>query len=517
MTKETMMSDQEHRLRRYVLVLIAWWREIIGGTALIAAGIGTAVLASQLLWPTYGTSADAVIIHAATNVSMDTTIEAAPERNRDRARLMARRAALLGLVHNGSVARAVIERLDGLLSERESTEARLLPKIDAALVVASNSTLRYGSDLIRVTARTDSPEKAAAIADAWTEEYVSHVNRLYSRVPENLVASIAAAVESARRNYVAAQRDLERFTAVTSIDRVSRLIESKKEIVNQLRVLETTTNTASIRAHTELLVDEYATRSKLLQLITAVRSLRTQIELGSEAGSASTGLALALLKVGIHSLSTDPPDSLEIKVDSSAFHADTADQLADVDALLLSLEKQVEQSGMNVERLSENLYGEPTAAVGSGALLAADAGGGSPNSSQRSSRFLDRLRSSVEGGISTPIDSFLSELEDEILDLEVKREAADAERASLVQHRDNMRSALESLEKESVELRLALAAETPQLRVASQAVVPTNHDGLPLLPIVILAAIFGLLTMTCLACFANAMNWHPLLKTGAAR
>lgn len=499
------MTKQE-KMRSYVLVLVAWWREIVGGAALVTVGVGAVVLVSQVLWPNYESSAEVLIVRAPTHVSLDDTIETMRESTGER-RLRARRAALVGLVRNTNVARAVLERLQGLLGDEKMTEARLLRRIRGSLVIANNATLRDGSDLIRITARGDSPELAAAIASTWAEEYVRHTNQVSSRVPEELMNSVAAAAERARQDYDTAQRTLEEFVATTNIDSFPRLIEAKKQVVNELQALDLTTGVASIRASSNLLVNNYNARGDIVQLIGAAQGLRDQIEFGGEEGLASTGLALALLKIGAHAKGADLSGSLEIKIDGDAFHATAADQLADVDALVDALEKRVARSGEHFESLSTSLY--TRADAGSDAsLFLADAGADASDSSQ----WTPNGSASLEAGILTPIGRFIDSLEQEILLLESQYEATTSKRTSLVQARDNMRSAFDSLEKERVEMRLSRAAEAPELRVASPAIAPMRRSGLPLLPIVILAAIFGLSAMTCAAFLANVMNWRPFLK-----
>lgn len=499
------MTKQE-KMRSYVLVLVAWWREILGGAALVTVGVGAVVLVSQVLWPNYESSAEVLIVRVPTHVSMDDTIETMRESTGER-RLRARRAALVGLVRNTNVARAALERLEGPLGDETMTEARLLRRIRGSLVIANSATLRDGSDLIRITARYDSPELAAAIASTWAEEYVKHTNQISSRVPEELMNSVAAAAERARQDYDTAQRTLEEFVATTNIDSFPRLIEAKKQVVNELQALDLTTGTASIKANADLLVRNYNNQGSMVQLIDVALGLRDQIEFGGEEGLASTGLALALLKIGAHAGDADLSNSFEIKIDGDTFHATAADQLADVDALVDAIEKRVARSGENFQRLSATLYRRADA--GSDApLFLADAGGNAPEPSQRARHG----SGSLEAGILTPIGSFINDLEQEILLLESQHEATTAKRAYLVQARDIMRSAFDSLEKELVEMRLSRAAEAPELRVASPAIAPMRRSGMPLLPIVILAAIFGLSAMTCAAFLANVMNWRPFLK-----
>lgn len=498
-------------------VLVAWWREIVVGTVLVSVGVGVVVAVQQVLWPRYESSADALIVVAPTHVSMDTTIEAARAVTSSQpVHVRARRAALVGLIRNGSVARAVLERLDGLLDGKNEkmTEGRLLERISGELVISTSATLRHGSDLIRVTARADSPEKAATIAETWTAEYVRHVNQLSSRVPERLVDSLAAEARRARQDYDTAQQVLEDFVATTNIDIFPRLIESKKQIVNELQALDLVSSTASIKAHTDLLVSNYGIQSNLAQLITAAEGLRDQVEFGGEDSLAATALALALLKIGSYASDANLPSSLEIKVDSDAFNASAADQLADVDALIDTLERRIVESGRVFGRLSESLFRTVEAdAENAPSSLLADAAADSSSSSQlEAAAIMTDEGILLEAGITTPISRFVDDLEQEILLLESQHESVTAERILLAQERDNMLSAMDSLEKELVEMRLARAAEVPELRVAASAVVPTRRSGLPLLTLVILVAILGLPAMTCLAFLANAMHSRPFLK-----
>ena len=499
-----------------MLILVAWWREIVVGAVLVSVGVGAIAAVRQTLWPQYESSADALIVVAPTHVSLDTTIEAARAvASNQPVHVRARRSALVGLIRNGSVARAVLERLDGLLDgkNKKMTEGRLLRSISGELVISTSATLRHGSDLIRITARADSPEKAATVADAWTAEYVRHVNQLSSRVPERLVDSLAAAAKRASQDYNAAQKALEDFVATTNIDIYPRLIESKKQIVNELQALDLVTSTASIKAHSDLLIRNYNVRSNLAQLVTAAEGLRDQIESGGEESRASTGLALALLKIGSYASDANLPNSLEIKVEGDAFDANAADQLADVNALIDTLGKQITESGQSLERLSESLY-HVTAADTENvpSPLLADAAADSSTSQSEAVAIISSVSNSLEAGIINPISSFVDDLEQEILLLESQHEAVTAERILLAQERDNMLSAMGSLEKELVEMRLASAAEVPELRVAASAVVPTRRNGLPLLAIVIMAAILGLPAMACLAFMANAMYYRPFLK-----
>lgn len=368
-------------LWKYLLVLTAWWREIVVGAALFTVLVSGAAWAVRLILPTYETFADVTIVGATANRSLDDAPSVSGLNQRDR--MAPRRAALAGLVHNTGVARKVIERLRGQLDEEEAREAVLLERIAAEIFMTRNVNRREGSDLIRITARADSPEKTAAIANAWAEEYVIHVNRLYEPARESLMASITEELKRAREDYHAAQSDLEAFMAGNNLDRLNRLIEAKNGILAQLTDL----------------------------------------------------------------------------------------WRAGIDSRFSRLE--IEQQASTLRELNERI----SAADGS------------------------------------EMSRFIAEVEDEVQALLAEREAKMAAHHALVEDRNIKRSALTTLQNESVELRFGISsAETPEVRLASPAAIPAAPSGTPLPVIVILAGMGGLAAAVCLAFLAAALNVRPLFE-----
>ena len=507
--------SHEISIGRRILVLIAWWREILVGAALVTVVVSGAVLAKRLFLPTYEAFADVTIVRTMTNVSIDNTLETAREFTGGlTARMAARRAALVGLVHNASVARAVIERLRDRLDDKEVQAAILLERIDSELVVALNATRRQGSDLIRIIASSDSPDKTAAIATAWAEEYVSHVNRLYEQVPESLTVSISEELKRARQDYQDAQKNLEKFISSNNIDQMTRLIEEKRSIVRQLTDLwresidsqlsklevEQQAATAVFNERTESLIAmlslEYEKQRQLDRLLADARSLRTQIETGGEASVASNGLALMLLKAGAYASSVGPASALDIRVDGTASHIDAASQLADVKALIVALEAQYEVLEFSIERLSKDLPEQYSRGATSNPLW--------------NPEHVRELNGRIKEADSNEVSRITAVLEDEVQELLAEREARMAMHQTLVEDRNIKRSALTTLQNESVELRIGSSADTPEVRLASPAAVPVDPAGIPLLLIVILAGGAGLPAAACTALLAAAVNVQPL-------
>lgn len=515
-------------LWRYLFVLTAWWREIVGGAALFTLLISAAALAVRLILPTYEAYADVTMVGMTANRSIDDTQSGRGPSLHDRA--APRRVALVGLVHNTSVARKVIERLRGQLAEEEAREAVLLERVAAEIFMTRNVNRQEGSDLLRITARADSPEKTAAIANAWAEEYVVHVNRLYEPARESLMASIAEELKRAREDYHAAQSGLEAFMAGNNLDRLNRLIEAKKGIVAQLTDLwrvgidsqlskmeiEQHAGATAINERTEsrtaALIGEYEKQRNVKRLLADARSLRTQIETGGEASVASNGLALILLKAGAYASSAAPARSLNVTIDDAAPHADAAGQIADVNALIVALEARNEALESSIERLSQEMpeyFRKPAAA--------AERGDEAGDSTLWNPAHVRELNERISGTDDSEISRLVAEVEDEVQALTTEREARMATHHALVEDRNIKRAALTTLQNESVELRVGISsAETLEVRLASPAALPAAPSGMPLLVIAILAGFGGLAAAVCLAFLAAALNVRPCFRrTGA--
>ena len=232
--------DDEIDLRKYIDILIAWRWEILAMTVAGALLAAAAVLGMRFLQaPEYTATSTVAIARTSSNVNFDenfqTTLNEQNLTTSARADVLVttRRAALVGLVANGAVAEAVSTALDSSFEEEERVPRRLMGRIEAEAVVAPGS--RTEGDLIQITAGADTPEKAAALANAWAHAYVEHVNRLYGEVPEMLVASVQNEQSLAQADFDAAQRDLEAFISDNEISRLDREIAEKQQIIASLQ------------------------------------------------------------------------------------------------------------------------------------------------------------------------------------------------------------------------------------------------------------------------------------------
>ena len=234
------LMDDEIDLRKYIDVLFAWRWEILLATTLAALLAGGAVLGLRFLQtPMYKANATVAIARTSSNINFDenfrTTLSDQGMTTAARADVLVgtRRAALVGLVSSGAVAESVSAQLDSSFTEEERVPRRLMANIEAEAVVAPGS--RTEGDLIQITAKADSPEKAAALATTWAHTYVEHINRLYGEVPEQLLASVQGELEQTQSSFDSAQRNLEAFISDNKIDRLDREIAEKRQIIDSLQ------------------------------------------------------------------------------------------------------------------------------------------------------------------------------------------------------------------------------------------------------------------------------------------
>ena len=534
MTNETGVDDasfdrgEEVSLGRYVRVLVAWRREIVLGAVLAAVGSGALILAIQVILPMYESSSDVAIVRMTSSVSLDKKFSTGATTDDTKRRMRsldieatAKRAAFLGLVKSGNVAQAVSERLREQLDEKEAHAARLIEEIGAELVTVGTLSPRNTSNLIRVTASADSPEKAAAIANAWAEEYVDHVNRLYRHTPSDQLDSLVAELEKTREAHDAAQKKLETFIANSNVGQLNRWIEAKHNLVVNLRDIwsdmvdvqmltmqkaqenQTETVRLLIESREDALSESYATRRRLENMLNNAMDIRSQIERGHQTSVASNALALMMLKTEAYASSARLLSALEVNFDNVVGNnGDETDQLTDVNALITTLQDRIEKIDLDIEKYEKLLSSYITTTTTT-----------TTTTTESSLLALEDMDAQFTvKDANNPLPRFINELEREIQSLRAESEAVSTRLAVLVQNRDVHRSALETLGNEIVELKLAMSAVTSEVRLASRALVPVD-SAYPSAPLVaVLGGILGLLAAVCLAFFANSEGVRPLLE-----
>ena len=478
----------------YATAVALWWREILALSATAALlGIAGVWSLGQLV-PRYAASADVAIIHTSSSVALDERFQAVDrsELQIQRRGRPARRAALVGLVHQADLAERVFDRLQSDLEEGASP-VELLSAIDAELVTVGMAGNRPESDLIRLTAYASGAPLAKALADAWAEAFVEDMNALFADVPRQVVDTVAAELASVRARYADAEAELQAFMAASRIDLLEQEIAAKdaviEEVVSTWRLTATAAfqkeMTSRLAAIDEDLAHLRQTRARLRD----AQGLRLLLD-SSPSSVATNSLALYLFKARL----TAEDAHLEIRLgDMPAVSA--ADQQRDVDTTIKSLERQILDLDASVADQTDAL----ASLVGD-----SDEEGGIRNLLRRMVQQLDTNR-------EQPMMELLAKLENEKRALTSERQNELIAQANLTVARDLMHTTLSTLQSEVVELELSLASAPSQVRLASLAVLPvdTAWPGAPLVGAVCLVA--GFLAALLLVPLASAMGWRPPL------
>ena len=382
--------DDEIDLRVYLDILIRWWREIALITVLSALFAGGAIFAlRQTQQSQYEATATAVIARVSSDVNFDERFLTTSNDGAETSVVASRRAALLGLVKSGAIAQTVINELGAQWPEEEREPAILLKRVEAKL--APGPDARNPSDLIQITITADDPEKAAAIANAWSHDYVDAVNAIYGQVPEAVIASVEAEQTAVEQRYLEAQDTLETFIGASQIDSFTRQLETDRALLETLKLGQITAASAVINrdmnARLDLfnhlldaevmpslalleqqtsqnvqgITDLLAIRSQIQQSLGQARTLQAQVSAGGDAAAATNALALQLLKAQVFA-STSPasamtlPNRLQFNIDAAA-PVTVDEQQTDVDALITALEGYLTQIDEQVEALGQEILG----------------------------------------------------------------------------------------------------------------------------------------------------------------
>lgn len=444
-------AEDEIDLRKYLDILIRWWREIvlITLTTVVLAAIG--ILALRFLLPAqYEASADVAIVRTVSDVNFDERFRTDPENlGTDFTSLSARRSALLGLVATGAIAQEVITQLGDSLSGNEQNPANLLDMVEAEL--ASVAGPGSDSDLIRINVTADNAEKAAAIANAWARIYVREVNTIYGQVPNEVMTSIQTELATAEKQYLTSQANLETFTASNRIDELTGAVTILQQRVEQ-----------EVSLQKAYLLQWEDTQEQLA----TVSALRTQVEQGGEGAARSNMAALQILKMSVFGMT---PEGLQVEVRDLPDVNQQA-MLTDLDGLLQSLTQRL------------------------GDLETKIAAGG------------------IQLGVTKDVTSTLTSALENLRISKAQLEAETARQLQLTQQRDLTWDAYKTLSSKVAELNLTRAAASSEVRFGAPAVAPVEAaKRLSLILTVLISGIAGCIFAVLYALFATYLGNVPFL------
>jgi uncharacterized protein involved in exopolysaccharide biosynthesis len=552
-------DSEEIDLRRYILVLLSWWREIVLISILVAAITGfTISLLNYNKTPEYTASTDILIARLLSNIELDDRVETSIGSPAD---ANGWRTSLLALAKSSVVANAVIEDLGDELPTDFQSPGDLLDSIEATVPLSPDE--RSASNIIRISATTTTPELSARIANSWGLHLVDHINGLYGEVPETTIASVTAERDSALSTYQKAEKDYEDFVANNHIDGLTRQIQEKTTLRNEIMVNYTHMLTSVVSSeydaqlnlynaltkapvdHAVALLDTqsrgnvmslqtlYDLRASALAQLSQARVMESSLVDGGEAAAKSNVTALQMLKLAAFStLNNQGSTSVSNITISNALpniEMTLDEQLTDVRSLVSSLEGYVDQLEQEIKQLaSSTMIGADLAQIGgvnNGLATSLPVSGTTPAQSisnayqefLRPSGILDQTPVDISSAISDTHEQLLAQLESDIRTLQAAVSAETALQQQLVHQRDLAWTTFDTVGNKLQELILLRSSANTEVRVGNPALIPNSPEPTmsPLMPTVVLG-LAGFFLAVVLALLVDSLGGGPFFARRTA-
>lgn len=362
-------ADDEIDLRRYLAVLVAWWREI----ALLTVVLTLLAAGAAWLWQSrqpalYAASTDVVIARLTSRIALDERITTSEETQQGG--VASWRASLVQLARSPAIADAIFAELHDQLPADWTAQGLL----DAVTVDnPPGPDARTYSDIIRITVKTRDPALSALIANAWARRFVDHVNQVYGQVPADTLAVVQSELDGAHTVYLQAEEALQAFIAESQADSLQRQIDEKQAMREEFQKGRDALLTAAaisvngvisstIQDNLAALTQLHSQRRLTQVQLSQARNLATQLGQADPAASASNLLALQLLKAQVFALpmtSTDQPFAVDLNLPTLT--ADAGALAFDARTLVATLEGYAAQLDAEIAAVSGTLLNAPNA------------------------------------------------------------------------------------------------------------------------------------------------------------
>lgn len=294
-----MEMEEEIDLRAYVLVLLKYWKWIVG--IVVAAAI-VALLVSFLLPPTYEATALVVITKPRYVMRFDPRIE--PLNN-----IQPIYKAYPELATSDEVLHELLARLNPRPEKLETLQ-------DLRGIVGAKS----GADpsVIRLTVRHRDPEAAAHIVNLWAEIFVRRANEIYGTEARSQLQFYQQQLERARAELNSAEKALVEFQAR-----------------NRGSVLQN-----QLDSYRQMQADYLAAQRQILYIVQDIRGLREQLSRQPADRPATLADQLTALFLQIKAFNAQASAPIQLQVDSVAALSEKSlpEQIAFLDDLVRVLE-----------------------------------------------------------------------------------------------------------------------------------------------------------------------------------
>lgn len=308
--------EDEIDLRQYFDVLIRQWKWIVGLTVLAAA---VALGVSFLIPPTYEATALVVVTRPRYQLQFDPRIETLTQPQQPY-------KAYPELAASDDLVAQVVAATDG----RQTAEDRELSAFRERL------SAEAGADpsLVRLTASSDDPQQAQAVANTWAGLYVSYVNELYQQRSSD-VAFFETQVAEANTTLEKAEQALVDFQARNPIVMVTLELSS-----------------------TQMALTDYLAAQRTIALVTQdARSLQQQLAAQNAGDPAALADELSALYLQVDALSTQTaaPIQLQIAGGGSLANRTVGEQTALLEALIQALQNKSAEIQQAIDALQPDI------------------------------------------------------------------------------------------------------------------------------------------------------------------
>lgn len=301
----------EINLMHYVELLKRRWFWLVA-CGILGAGISYLLASTAPL--TYSARTELAIIRTGTIVNFDPKFRTISDADPNAQGLdtVARRQSLLAIGDSPAFTEQVIDRIGNQLPESLRTPEGL----QSVLTVSSNS------DVIRVSAETESPELAALITNTWADIYVTRVNEVYGESSLDST-SLRAQAETLRQEYDGKQAELLEFIRTTPFDRLSR----ERDFVSR-----------QLNGRVDM-------ESKLLRLVADATALRELVAKGGPEVTTSQEFSRFMVEANSFMNDSDTPIRIEAPLTANVTPAMREQVVAELDALLQTFRDRVQAQG----------------------------------------------------------------------------------------------------------------------------------------------------------------------------
>lgn len=303
-------------------IAILWKRARMIGACALIVGLSALVIL-RLLTPTYEAEVNLAIVKSTVDINFDPKFKTVSDATTTQAAIdqAARRKALATIAVSADLAPVVAAQLSAKWTDGERTPTELVRAIRA----------RSDGDLIRITARADSSEKAMQLANLWTQAYIKRVNEIYSVTPLSS-SEIQAQATAAKHVYDQQEAALVAYKADNPQNQLTRALEARQQALADSLALSNRLQ--------RLLGDAYSLRERLTSNGTnvGVGDELAHLILQANSFSASTNLP-ASIRTGEANTTATAPLQLQVQLDQLKLDTTTpAQQLSDLNTLIAALE-----------------------------------------------------------------------------------------------------------------------------------------------------------------------------------